>query len=256
MHLSDASRIERRLIKFHRRPCLRHHWQHNATPQMSAPIRARTAKPPTAPRTSTEARDSARKPPTSRNPVVAKKFFVVPRMMFRSPACQCTLTARAGPGDARAEPASFTSFPSFHIVHHFHRQPPVRSHLFVSAAPDQLKRAHAHIARWISDCSRATAARPAGRPSRKTSSRSSRPTRTSWRGTAASSGPNVFLPPARSSAARHVGLEMDVRIREHQPLARRMFERLLQRMRLAEPSGGKGIHVHHFQLRISARRRV
>ncbi len=66
----------------------------------------------------------------------------------------------------------------------------------------------------------------------------------------------VFFFRERDGGAQYVRLETNVGVREHQPLAGGMLESLLQAMRFAQPPRGKGSYVHHFQVGISAGRRV
>ena len=109
-----------------------------------------------------------------RNPVVAKKFFVVPRIMLRDARVPVHAHRVPGARDARPQSRFLHEFSELHVVNHFHRQPPVRSHLFVGAAPDQLKRAHADVSARSRIVRAPRPHAPSERPVQKTSSRSFR----------------------------------------------------------------------------------
>ena len=56
--------------------------------------------------------------------------------------------------------------------------------------------------------------------------------------------------------SQYLRLETNIRIRKHQPLTGGMFVSLLQPVRFAQPTGGKGTDADHFQAANFARRRV
>ena len=147
-------------------------------------------------------------------------------------------------GHPGTESASFTSLPSFMSSTTSIASRRCVSDRLVRAAPNQLKRATPDIAPANSDCSRATAARPAKIPSRKMSSRSSRPIVNIFARPSSGIWSQSLLFRQRHRAPQQVRREMHVRIGENQPLAGGMLERLLQRMRFAQPAGGKGRNVY------------
>ena len=143
-------------------------------------------------------------------------------------------------------------FPHLHVVDHFHRQPPVRSHFFVHAAANQLERANSDIRSGFRIAHAPRPGREHERASKERHHHFFAEGEQFCVGQQRQMIPLVFLS-QRNRPAQQVGSEVHVGIREDQPFPARIFVSALQGVGFTEPAGGKGIDPQHFQARIALR---
>jgi hypothetical protein len=157
-------------------------------------------------------------------------------------------------GHARAETGLLDDFSKLDVVDHFHGQLPVRAGFFVGSEAHDLERPDAGIAgRFGIVCApRTRAEQKAGAEGRerdffaesvKLGLRQERQVIP------------AFLLREGNGAPQHVGLEVDIRVGEHEPFAGGMLVGLLERMRLSEPARRQPIDAHGLEARILRCRR-
>ncbi len=153
---------------------------------------------------------------------------------------------------ARPQSRFLHQFPQLHVVNHFHGQPPVCPHGFVRAAADHLESPDAHVAPRAR-VHRAPRPRPHHHRQPEKRHGDLFPERIHLgRAQQRHVIPSPLLG-QRQRPPQESGREMDVRIREDQPFAARLFVGLLQRVRFSQPPGGQGIDARVFQPRILPR---
>src|ERR1700690_2672086 len=152
-------------------------------------------------------------------------------------------------GESRGNSSLFPELPEFHIVHHFHCKPPMRSYLFVRVPPDQLERTHTCVN------VRARVAHLPGTNAHQESKREKAHgdffARIEHLGVSEQGQMlPAFIAGQSQGTSQQVRPEMYAPARETQPPPRRFFIRLLQSVRLAKPARGKHGDMYYVQSRI------